>query len=64
MKPLDTFVVWGNSVELIVRAETPVRAIQAAILANDGLALDYNAAPLDTYSDKAQSKILANARFI
>ena len=61
---METFAVWRKENTYLVAAETPIRAIQAAILAIGGFARDYNVAPLSIYSDKVQDKIRANSRVI
>ena len=61
---METFAVWRKENTYLVAAETPIRAIQSAILAIGGFASDYNVAPMSMYSDKVQAKIRANSRVI
>ena len=61
---METFAVWCKENTYLVAAETPIRAIQSAILAIGGFARDYNVAPMSFYSNKVQDKIRANSRVI
>jgi len=57
---MDTFIVWTkDKQELLLSAETPVRAIQQAVEQTDTVASQWHWARLSEFSPRIQSKILA-----
>ena len=57
---MDTFIVWTiDKQELILSAETPVRAIQQAVEQTDTVASQWYWARLSEFSPRIQAKLLA-----
>lgn len=61
---LQTYIVFRRGAQLIVQAETLVRAVQSAILHSGGVARDWVAHRLDTYPEHLQSRLLRESTTI
>jgi hypothetical protein len=59
---MKQYIVWqGKAAEYLVVADSAIRAIQTVLEHTDTVAASWEVATLDSYSIKAQTKILNNA---
>lgn len=61
---MSKYIVFGAFGEYIVNAETPIRAIQEAIMQVGGTSIHWNAHLLSSYSEKHQKMLTANATIL
>lgn len=55
------YIVWQGKEEYLVVADSAVRAIQTVLEHTDTVAANWHVSTLDSYSIKAQTKIINNA---
>lgn len=58
---MNKYIVFGTFGEYIVNADTPIRAIQEAMIQVGGTSINWNAHLLSSYSEKWQKMLSANA---
>ena len=61
---MKQWIVFGRRGQVILQAETMVRAIQAAIVACGGFARDWNAHRLETYPQHLQARLLRESQIL
>ena len=61
---MNQWIVFGKRGQVILHAETMVRAIQAAIVACGGFARDWNAHRFSTYPAHLQARLLRESQVL